>query len=87
MLYVFFMDFFMNIDVSMSVFFRHRLLEGREWGKRLCQFCFDTAFGLFVGFLCFVRPRLGRIIMDVCYPQVPVGHPRLSIVCPLRGLF
>ena len=31
-------------------------------------------------------PLLGTLVGVACYPQVPFGHPRLSIVCPLRGL-
>ena len=30
-------------------------------------------------------PPLGTIRGEICYPQVPFGHPRLSMVCPLRG--
>lgn len=31
-------------------------------------------------------PLLGTLVGVACYPQVPDGHPRLSIVGPLRGL-
>jgi hypothetical protein len=48
MLYVFFVDFFMNIAVKMAVFFGIGCLKvgNREWGirnKAVSIFCFDTA--------------------------------------------
>ena len=36
-------------------------------------------------YLCSCATPLGSGGGGACCPQVPVGHPRLSIVCPLRG--